>query len=171
MSRGYFTASRADGRSDRQVVYELARDIAPGGLIAFDALAASLAVGVDTPITRMRACAAARQANRTLLRNERRCLRAIPGEGYRILEAAEHMGFALTRKERGLTQLRRGVEILQNTRLDELSEAQRRLHEGWTLAMSGVMSAVAHTQRKVNQQESIIATMCKRLDTLEADTA
>ena len=163
-----FAPSRLDGRSDRRVLVEMARDVAPGTLLTFKQLEAALSVGVSAAITRARVCAAARQASRTLLREHRRCLQAVPRMGYKILESAEHVGAALERKRRGSNQIRHGVEVLRNTRLDELTDTQRRLHEGWTLVLSGVAAAISHTEKRVQRQDAAIASLVKRVDSLES---
>jgi hypothetical protein len=162
-----FQPTRRDGRSDRQVVYELMQDAEPGVVFAHDVIADALQSGVADPITPERASAAARAANRLLLRERRRTMLAVRGIGYRILAACEHVGASLSRRERAESQVRAGLSILRECRLDELSETQRKLHEGQLLVMSGVYDAVRYTNARVDRHEKALRALTDRVVRLE----
>lgn len=162
-----FHTSRADGRSDRQVVFELMQDAEPGTLFLFARIADALQVGVSDLITHERACAAARSANALLLRERQRSTVAVRGRGYRVIQASEHVGVAVQRKQRAGHQLRAGLALLQRCRLDELSDKERQRHEGFTLAIAGVVTAVDYIHARQQRQEKVIDSLTRRLDKLD----
>ena len=162
-----FLPTRDNGRSDREVVYELIQEAAPETTYTYDELASVLQDGVDEPITRRRAYRAAQSANRMLLRENRRALRTIPGVGVRVMRADEHLPVAIERKERAEHQYKRGLELLRNTRMDELDPTQRKLHEGQLLILSGIYQVVRETSRRVARQDDAIKDIRHRLEQLE----
>lgn len=165
-----FTPSREDGRSDRQVVFELVRDATPEALFTYEEIEDALQEGIPIPITRARAYRAVQGANRTLMREHRRAMRTVRGTGFRVLRADEHLPVALGRKERAEQQIKRGIELLRSTRIDELDPVQRTLHEGQLLIMSGIYSAVRETRRRVSRQDDAIHDIRQRLTQLEQTT-
>lgn len=162
-----FRPSRLDGRSDRQVVFDLIKQAAPDDLFTFDTLAEALADGIDGPITRSRIYQAVNAANATLLKEERRYLRVARGRGYRVIQTSEAVALANMRKDRAQQNLKRGVELLRNARLDELSPAQRVLHEGQLLILSGLYEATARSEQRHRKSEQEIQNLIVRVNRLE----
>lgn len=168
MSMRRFTPQREDGRSDRHIAFELLRDAEPGTVFAFDRVAAALQSGVETPITHARVCAAVRAAQPVLLRESRRATVTVRGVGYRVVAANEHVSLALMRKDRAELQVRSGVRLLEGTRLDELTETERRLHEGHFIIMSRIYNAVLHLQTKAARHEQLLSGLTARVEKLES---
>jgi hypothetical protein len=137
---GNFTPSRADGRSDKRVIYQLVQDATPGDTFDYDKLIAALSEGLDVEVTRARVYPAVAAANKTLLQRQRRYLGIVPGVGYRVISAAEHLPVALDKKDRAQAAIKRGIDILRNARLDELDQAQRILHEGQLLILGAQLN-------------------------------
>jgi hypothetical protein len=162
-----FTPSRADGRSDRRVVYELVREAAPNDTFDYDKLVAALSEGLDVEVTRDRVYRAVAAANKTLLQRQRRCLNVVAGVGYRVINAAEHLPVALIKKDRAQTYMKRGIDILRNVRIDELDATQRTLHEGQLLILGGLYQATRESSRRHDRAESLIADLVQRVDELE----
>ena len=109
-----FAPRRADGRSDRQVIYDLVQGAEPDTVFRYDALESALREGTDGDgITRQAVYAAVTAANRTLLREKRRALRGVPRLGYRVARADEHVELALMRKDRAQIQIKRGLDGVQ----------------------------------------------------------
>lgn len=169
-----FQPSRADGRSDRQVIYDLVHTAHPGATYTYTELRDALQAGVDKPIDRPRIYAAVRQANTTLLREHSRYLSVVPNVGYRIIRADEHLPVSLQKKDRAQQHLRRGIDLLRHARLDELTQAQRTLHEGQLMILSGIYQAVQDSERRHDRAETLIEDLIKssreiqeRLDRLE----
>ncbi len=166
-----FTPSRDDGRSDRQVVFELVRDASPETVFPFVQIRLALQDGVENTITQQRVCAAARLADKTLQRECDRVLRVVKGVGYRVAPASEHLGMALVRKDKATMQFRQGVDILRHCRLGELSETERKLHEGNLLVMTAYLSALRHLNARQDRQERVLEVLTKRIDKLEGTEA
>lgn len=162
-----FQTSRIDGRSDRQIIFDLVKDATPETVYSYGELESALSQGTTRKITRFIIGNASRQASRTLLRERQRCLRVIANMGYRIIPATEHMELALTRKDRAELMIHRGVEILQGTRIDELDEPHRSLHQGQLLIMSGFYQALRSTRKRQDRQEQAIHSLTQRVEKLE----
>lgn len=157
-----FVSSREDGRSDRQVVYELSLDMEPGATLGYPEILAALAEhlpDVEADVPRERAHRAVAAANKTLLRERKRYLSVVRGVGYRMIQAEEHLGVALTKKDRAQSYLQKGISLLRNARLDELTEAQRTLHEGQLMIIGGLYQAVEASERRHAQQDRAISEM------------
>lgn len=162
-----FVASRIDGRSDRQVIFDLVQDASPETLFLYDALKTVLENGTARRITRNIIGNAVRQAARNLLREKSRTLRVVANQGYRVVPATEHMELALARKDRAEVMIHRGIEILQGTRLDELDEPHRSLHQGQLLIMSGFYQALRSTRKRQDKQDLVIKSLTERVERLE----
>ena len=171
-----FQPSRDDGRSDRRVVYDLTHEAEPGVTFTYAELVEALEVGLDKPIQRDRVYRAVSAANTTLLREHRRYLGVVENVGYRMIRADEHLPESLRKKDRAQSHLKRGIELLRHARLDELTEAQRTLHEGQLMILSGVYHAVQDSHKRHDRAESLIEDILKsnqeirdRLERLEGD--
>lgn len=167
--RSQFQASRSDGRSDRQVVFEMVRGAEPETVFPYERLSAALQENTGRPITRGVVCAAARAASRPLERECQRTLSVVPRVGYRVVRADEHLGLALNRKDRAELMIRRGVELLQNTRVDELNATQLALHNGQMLVLGGFYEALRSTRRRQDAQERVIRDLVTRIGKLEGE--
>lgn len=170
-----FKPSRPDGRSDRQVVYDLTADAEPGTTYSYRELGDALSQGLTEQIPRRRIYSAVAQANRTLLKEHSRYLGVVENVGYRVIRADEHLPVSLQKKDRAQSHLKRGIELLRHARLDELTEAQRTIHEGQLMILSGIYHAVEDSHKRHDRAESLIEDLLKsnreledRLDRLEA---
>jgi hypothetical protein len=165
-----FTPARADGRSDRRVVYELVADNDPDSKVTYETLIDALQDGLDAPVDRPRVYAAVSQANTTLLREKSRYLSVVRGEGYRIIRADEHMGVALGKKQRAEKSIRRGVQVLRNVRMDELTQPQQAAHQGQLLIIGGMLQMMHESERRHERSDSLIADLKQRVTNLEGKT-
>jgi hypothetical protein len=156
-----FTASRDDGRSDRQVVYDLTHTAEPGATYTYKELTDALAEGLDQDVDRGRIYRAVASANKTLLREHSRYLGVILNVGYRVLRADEHLPASIRRKDRGQAQFKRGLELLAHTRLGELDQAQRKLHEAQRMILSGICTALDDSARRHDRSEGLIEDLLK----------
>lgn len=162
-----FTPSRPDGRSDRQVVYDLVQGADPDVAYTYDELVGELSAGVDGKIDRKRVYRAVGDANTTLLRERKRYLRNVAGRGYRVIYTSEAVAVALDKKGRAEAYLARGLAVLRNARLDELDGAQRVLHEGQLLIMAGLHEATRRSERRHDRSEELIAELTARVEKVE----
>jgi hypothetical protein len=156
-----FTPSREDGRSDRQVVYDLVHTADPGQTFTYVELIDALQEGLELPVDRGRIYRAVAQANRTLLREHSRYLGVVENVGYRIIRSDEHLPESLRKKDRAQTHLKRGIELLRHARLDELTEAQRTLHEGQLMILSGIYHAVEDSHKRHDRTDQLVEDLLK----------
>lgn len=166
-ARAPFEASRENGRSDRSVVYETVRDAEPDTFFSYEQLIGALSDGLPETVERERVYRSVNAANKTLLREDRRYLSVVRGEGYRVLRTDEHLPMALAKKDMAQTYLKKGIELLRHARLDELTEVQRKLHEGQLMILAGVYQAVEASAKRHDKQEQVIDELRQRMDRLE----
>jgi len=171
-----FQPSREDGRSDRVVLYGMTHDAAPDTVFGRDELRAALEDGVDRDITDTRITRAVAVANKMLLREHSRYLTTIPGVGYRMIRAEEHLPVALGKKARAETQIQHGIDLLKNTDMSELTETQRNVHIGHTMILEGVWRMAKQSEKRQAEQQRAINEMLRgqaeiaaRLSRLEGD--
>jgi len=162
-----FEITRDDGRSDAQVIFDFTENAKPGSLFSHDELAAELQKGLDAQVTKQRGYAAVASANRRLLRERNRYLRVVRGQGYRVIESSEHLGVALTKKDRAAHYIRKGKEILDHTDLADLTPAQRAMHEGQLFVLSGLLDHMRESNRRHSEQERVLDELKKRVAKLE----
>ena len=162
-----FTPSRADGRSDRQVIYDLTRDAEPGTVFTFDDLVGALQEGLNTEVDNSRAYRAVREANKTLLHEDMRYLRSVRSVGYRMARSDEHMPIAIDKRRSAARKLRDHLKVLRHTRLDELTEGQRVLHERQTILANALVQHASESNRRHDATEKAIAEIRGRLSKLE----
>lgn len=162
-----FTPSRPDGRSDRRVIFEHAKDAAPETTFTYEILEAALSVGLDEPVARDRVYRAVAQANKTLLRESKRYLSVVRGTGYRVISADEHLPVALNKKDSAEKYLRRGAELLDHVRIGELTPEMRMAVEGNRLMFAGVISAIQQSARRHDRAEALITDLASRVERLE----
>lgn len=162
-----FRPSRDDGRSDRQVIYDLTHNAEPGSTYTYRELAEALQNGLSQPVSRGRIYRAVAQANKTLQHEHNRYLGVVRDVGYRMLRSDEHTDVALRRKDRARTQLARGKEILVHTKLGELDAAQRDLHERQLMLLSALCGAVDDLGKRQERSEQLIEDLLKKNRTIQ----
>lgn len=154
-----FKIARVDGRSNAQVIIDCVKDGEPGRVYGYDELAAALSVGTDRTygIESVRASVIA--ACPRLLRESQRTLYNVRRVGYRLSHATDHNRLGLQRTRRADVQMRRGVQILQHVRWDEMDENSRKIHEGTLM----VVGAFYQQQQAMERRLSAVETAIKNL--------
>lgn len=165
-----FTAGREDGKSNQQVVIELVCEAAPGTQFTFGRLADALAAGTSRTFDRRDVQQVVRLANHRLLREHRRCLRSVRGVGYAVAHANDHRELAGARNRRGTRQFKWALETLENVRLDEMTEEQRKIHLAQLEINSRLMEQQRRILRRQTQQDRVIASLTSRVEQIEART-
>lgn len=171
----YNKTQRNDGRSDGQVIFDLALKITPNEILTYDILLSALQEGVDSvAFDRNRIYGAIKSANKKLLKKQNRYLAVIRGTGYKLISADEHLGVALAKKQSAQKQMQSGLEILEHTKYDELTPTHRLLHQQQLLVMKSLYLKVKYHDEKITQTENIVdkmraeqLAMVERLDKLE----
>lgn len=158
-----FAITRADGRSNTQVILDLVRGADPGMVFTYEQIIAALAVGSEKAYTTQAAQAAVRSALPRLLLDQSRTLRNVQQVGYKVALAAEHQHLALDRKHKADRQMHMGMTMLQHVRLDELSESQRKAHMGTLMIVSALWQNQKALERRMDQNDAVLRPI------LEAD--
>jgi hypothetical protein len=159
MSSARFVTGRDTGQSDADVVVALVAGAEPGTLFSHEAMIQALSVGVTRSIDVTTVRHAVRSAYARLLRDHARTLQSVPGMGYRLAEAAAHQAIARSKQRRADVQLRRGVQVLQHVRWDEMDATSRAAHEGTLL----IMSALYENQRAMERRQQKIEETLRRI--------
>jgi hypothetical protein len=132
--------------SQRELIYNVLRT---GGVDQVFTLAElDEASGVDLVASR----AALYDAIRLLQDRDRRTAVNVRGVGYRIAAAREHADQARNRRKRAGRQVRRGLETLRGTRVEDLSVLELAQHEQQTIRLD------AHS-RQLRQHDQRITSL------------
>lgn len=158
MSDG-FKITRADGRSNAQVLLDYVQDGRAGQTYTYAELAAALEDGADRTYSRVAVRQIAAAAYDRMLKEQQRALHNIRGVGYRLAPASDHKQLAAQRKRRSDVQLVRGLNTLRNVRWDEMDTETRKAHEGSLM----VMSAIYEQQRALERRQSSIEDAVRKL--------
>src|SRR5690349_6602196 len=108
-SQPFNKTSRKDGRSDGQVIYDLAVQLKPNDVLTFDVLLEELQKDTPVEFDRNRVYGAVKNANRRLLKKENRYLSVIRSVGYKLITADEHLGIALAKKQTAQKYMQTGL--------------------------------------------------------------
>lgn len=155
-----FKIKRADGRSNTQVILDIVKDKNPGDIVSYDAVAAELSIGATKPFTRAATQGAVRRAMPAIGKLYKRTLDNVTAVGYRVAKADEHMHLACRRQDKAHRQLKRGLEILRDTRLDEIKDdVARAAHEGHMLVTAAILQQTQQLDRRMSKIESAIASL------------
>jgi hypothetical protein len=169
MKKTPFDIAREDGRSDAQVIYDLAVDKQPDTLHTYDDLHAALQNGLDRKVTRQRVYAAVSAGNKLLLSQAKRYLRVVRGQGYRLIQSSEHLETALAKKDRAQVYISKGRDILEHTDMSDLTPAQRKIHEGQLFILSGLLTHMKESNRRHAEQEQVLEDLKQRVSKLESN--
>lgn len=151
-----FKITRADGRSNGQVILDLVDGKEPGTVFKYEDLIAALSAGTDHRYTRPEAQRIVTMACPRMLKEQARTLHNVINVGYRLAPAAYHMVLADHRKSRADKQLLRGVQVLQHVRWEEMDANQRLAHEGHLLIVGALYQQMASHERRLSAIEVAI---------------
>lgn len=165
MSR--FAITRDDGRSNGDVLVALVRDAEPGRTYTYAELGEALGAGTEGVWDTRRVQAAVRGALPRLLREVQRTLYPIARTGYRLSHGSDHSRLALVRERKSQRQLVWALRTLKDTRLDELTPAQRSMHEAHLTLTAAIGQQVTHLTRRQKAQDAAIDALLSRVERLE----
>lgn len=161
-----FEITRKDGRSNTQVVCDYVGHADPGRVFSYDELGNALSNGTSKPFSTQGVQAAIRIAQPKLGKLHKRTMHCVRRVGYRLAYAKEHMSLAVDRQSKASRQLKRGFEILRDTRFEEIEDPQaRRAHEGQLLVISALLHASAAHEKRISRIENIIHGMLETATT------
>lgn len=153
-----FKITRADGRSNGQVLLEYVNGGEPGRLYAYDELVTALSEG-SHKFTKTDVQRVVRQSTGRLLREQQRRLHAVRTVGYRLAPASEHMVLANGDRRRADVQLRKGLDTLRHVRFEEMDENTRRAHEGHLMVTEAIYANQVALDRRMKKVEEAIAAL------------
>lgn len=159
MKPAQFANTRADGRSNVQVILDLVRDGEPGQVYPYQRFVEALNVGSNRTYAIRDAQRVIMAGHLRLLREQDRALHNLRGVGYRLAQAKEHMGLALTHKHRADNQLNRGLHLLRHVRWDELDENSRKAHQGTLLLTETLWANQQALEKRLRAVEDAIRTL------------
>jgi DNA-binding winged helix-turn-helix (wHTH) protein len=166
--RAYTKTSRLDGRSDSQVVYDLASQMKPNDVLTFDELKNALQENVtNVAISKNRVYQAVTNANKNLQKKKNRYLTNVLSVGYKMIPASEHLAVSRSKKKQAEKKMQSSLQILEYTNWDELTPTQQNLHQKQLMMMKTLYQKVKYHDQRLNETDSIISKLSERLDKLE----
>ena len=99
--------------------------------------------------------------------DENRTLRVLPGRGYRIARAEEHLDIGRKRRRAAARQMMRGGHTIEHTNLDELDDALRRLTIATGIVFSMQRGILEAHEKRLNRQDALINSLFERVEALE----
>lgn len=163
-----FVISRADGRSNQQVVLDLVHAAEPGTTYTYEQISEVLSIGTNQAYDARRVQGIVLSSQRRLLSEYARTLTNLRGVGYKVAFANEHLGLSVIRHRKADVQLQKGLHLLKNVRWNELDENARTAHMGMLL----VTEALYHNQRALERRQSrvedVLAALKSRVEDIEA---
>lgn len=160
--------TRADGRTNTEVILELVNGVEAGETFSYGQLAAALSAGSARHWDRRAVQGAVRVASRRLLKQEARTLYPVRGVGYRLSRGSEHHGLALRREHRASVQMRQSVDLLTHANHSEMSASERSIHEAHLTITAALWTQMRRVTQKQKQQDDAISSLLTRVDKLEA---
>lgn len=154
-----FEITRADGRSNAQVIIELVAGVTPGHAFTYADIAGALEVGANRTYTKEAVRSVVVGARRRMLKELQRALTNVRLKGYRVAHAAEHRGLAVGHTHKAEDQLERAHALLTQVRFNELGKNERAAHEG-TLMLVG---ALYLNQRAMDHRLQAVETALRDL--------
>jgi signal transduction histidine kinase len=165
---------RVDGRSNQEVLVDYAIAASqdrPDHVFTYGDLSKALGVGVDRMFSREDVQQVVRLAKPLMLTLHKRTFTNMPNVGYRLARASDHQAIAKAHTRRASRQVRHALLTMENARVDELTDAERELHN----AQLTINRRLYEEQRRIvarqQRQDDLIAQLASRVDQLEADRA
>ncbi len=162
MSRAQFQITRADGRSNATVIIDLVKDAQPGTVFPYADMITALNVGAGRAYTKSDVCQTVRIANIRLLKQHRRELYCLSGEGFKVAHASQHNQMALARRTKADKQIERGMLTIRQARFEEMDENSRKIAEGTLLIMAGIHQQLQYVAATTERHDRIIEELLRR---------
>jgi len=147
-----FKTTRPDGRSYRDVAVDIFKDLKPETIVSYETIGKAL--DLDPESGKLQGIV--RSANNYLLKVHNRGLVNIPGKGYRVVQAREHMMISTHHQNKATRSMRRCVEWLAGTKEEELSENERKLHRGQCIIVQAILASHQHLDSRINKIEKLL---------------
>lgn len=149
----------------RTVYDQLMTGVGVGELISYQAVADALELDPVTDRTLIQQ--AARQAGKWLLEEQQRAIDVVPGVGYRVVEASEHLTLARRHQRKSQRSLRRGRANLDHVRRDELDDFQLRMVDTAVVQTQLQLEMYSRFRRDQKRLEKGLAVQADRSERTE----
>jgi hypothetical protein len=147
-----FKPTRPDGRSYRDVAIDIFKDLEPETIVKYDAIREALDLDVGSP----HIGAIVRSAIKPLLRLHQRGLVCVKRVGYRVLPARENMLVAHGHRSKADRAMGRAMAFINGANRGEMTEAERKLHDGQAIIMAALISSHRHLDSRINKIEELL---------------
>jgi hypothetical protein len=156
MTPALFAVTRADGRSDTQVLIDHVTGAEPGHVYPFAELIGVLSARSDRVFDVDAVRHVVRRTLPRLLKEQQRALHSVRGVGYRLAYATDQKRLSLDRNRRANMQRKVGLLLLRHVRWDELDPEARKAHEGTLILMSALYEAQMGFEKRLARVEAAI---------------
>lgn len=153
-----FKITRADGRSNVEVMLDYVKGKDAGTVFTYEELAGALSADSNHVYKTTDVQSLAVKAYPRLLKEQARALHNVRGVGYRLAPAGFHVALANVRQSKADRQMLRGVQTLQHVRWDEMDENQRAAHEGQLM----ISSALYNQMKALERRQSLVEEAVKK---------
>lgn len=157
-----FRITRADGRSNAQVVLDFVQDGKPGTIYSYKALGAALEKGTSEKYGAAAVQRVVNSLHSRLAKEQQRTFVTVRGLGYRLAHANEHSLVAHNRHRKADAQFRKGIAVLRHVKWDELDEASRQAHQGHLMISEALFANQQALNKRVASVEAAIKAMRKK---------
>lgn len=141
-------------RSMRVIVAELVANTDPGDLITYQTLADALDLDEKEQRDQIRQAVAA--ARPTVLRDHKKALVAIRGEGYRVALAREFAGLAQGHRRNADRQMSKALDIVNHVDEKQLSPAELQRHRAVATVITTLHSRLTDAESRLQQLEAAV---------------
>lgn len=108
-----------------------------------------------------------RRAAKELLEKDKRGLRNLRGEGYRVVDPSEHVQIARWHQERSMKSLGRGLNVVKNVDYNGMPQDVRQLTEATARALSMQMQFNRQMDVRQRKLEEVVETTVDRTEANE----
>ena len=164
-----FKITRADGRSNQQVILDYVKDGAAGHVYSYDELAQALSVGSNHAYSLREVQGVVAHALVRMLKEQARILHNVRHVGYRLAPGSYHLTLAGERQEKADKQMLRGLQTLQHVRWEEMTPNERLAHQGQLLISGALYQQMKAIERRQTAIEESISRAIGSSITPEAD--
>jgi hypothetical protein len=151
-----FKIKRDDGRSNSQVLLDYVQGKPPGTVFLYEELQDVFSSGTNKKYTKNEAQRIVTESCPRMLKEQNRTLHNMRNVGYRIAHAAQHVVLASYRKERGEKQFLRSEQVLIHVHLNEMTQNERREHQGQLIMMIAMRQQLTALERRQSAIENAI---------------
>lgn len=150
-----------------RIIYDVLRESSVGDIVTYETLGEAL--GVDPSSDRQRIQLAARRAFKEFLSVDSRATENIPNEGYRIVEAGEHMRLARKQSTKATKALARGRDQVTHVDFNGMAPEVRQGFEMMAQGFSAVIDMNRRLSDRQDAQEEALKHVSVKSDRTEAE--